>query len=135
MLTTDDLFTYHVPTEVTKPLHDAINAAFKQCAAAMPGFNDAGPERFVVINEATKAFYVVIDGTAPPSADKAAALRCVRLARNAFNEMCCGISDSWHSRYNLYNIGLDELYKAKWQANAAIALNGEQVAPMTYRST
>lgn len=84
------------------------------------------------INATTRAFLVVIDTTAPDSADKTAAIRCARLARNAANEAiqtCQREGDTpihrWTTVDVLEQMAHTEVTKARWQACSAIACGGK----------
>lgn len=127
MMTPDQLdnwFRYHPPTDETKPKYMAIRAAEHGAAQDINDAvgNFAGAEAFNRINATCKAFAVVIDTEAPDSADKSAAIRCVRLARNAANEAV--IAEAEH-RNDCLVICAQELTKARWQANSAIACGGK----------
>lgn len=119
----DNWFTYHVPTEVTKPKYTAIRAAEIGTSMAIDDAigNFTGPDAFNRINAACLAYADVIDTQAPDSADKSAAIHCVRLARNAANEAV--VADVEHAN-DLRVICAQELVKARWQANSAIACGG-----------
>lgn len=117
-------FTYHPPTEETAPKYAAIRAAEAACAHGLTmgiGLVDEPPHvRFGHINSACEAFAVAIDEQAPDSADKSAAIRCVRLARNAANEAVVDAAGAGR----LQAMALTEIQKARWQANSAIACGG-----------
>ena len=105
MITQDQLnhwFVYHSPTIETQKKYAAIRAAEDACHdvfASMAVTGYAAPladcDR---VNASTRAFAEAIDANAPDSADKAAAIRCVRLARNAANEhiMACALGFPTH---------------------------------------
>ncbi len=115
----DAWFTYHAPTATTAPLFERVNAAWLEALNTCLGRRD--PPTFDTINAACRAFVVAIDESAPPCADTSAALRCVRLARNAANEKITGRGrQPWDQE--LARIVEAELAKARWQANAAIAI-------------
>lgn len=120
----DNWFTYHAPTDETKPKYTAIRAAEIKAAADIDDAlgNFAGVEAFGRINAACLAYADVIDTQAPDSADKSAAIRCVRLARNAANEAV--VADIEHAA-DMRVICAQELVKARWQANSAIACGGK----------
>ena len=117
-----DPFTYRPPNEKTAPLHKLIREAESDAADAfhaMWSWRDAHPDAdaqdaYGEINRVTHDLYDVIEATAPGCADKAAAQRCVRLARMAANE---GLHSGEARRQ-----ALDNLRAARWQACAAIAL-------------
>ena len=128
MMTSDQLdswFTYHTPTEDTAPRYKAIRAAELACAMDI---DDAIADdcdrsiRFDRVNKATRTFAVVIDTNAPDSADKSAAIRCVRLARNAANEAIAAEAD--HAA-DLRVMCAQNLTAARFQANSAIACGGK----------
>lgn len=56
----EDLFTYHPPTDLTRP-------------------------KYAAINEAAKSFALVVYETCPPSPDRTAAMRQIREARMTAN--------------------------------------------------
>jgi len=114
-------FTYIPPTPVTATKHAAIRAAWTAAAVVvgqMPN-DDEKPAIFARINDACKAFAEAIVEHAPPSADTAAAIRCVRLARMIANEAVLSPTDG----NRLRRLADDELLKARMQASAAIALH------------
>lgn len=125
----DNWFTYHAPTDETAPKYAAIRAAEEMCRHGLTmgiGLVDEPPHvRFGHINEACRTFALVIDEQAPDAVDprhddKSAAIRCVRLARNAANEAV--IDPAGAGR--LQAVAFTEIQKARWQANAAIACGG-----------
>ena len=59
--------------------------------------------------------------TSAARADKTAAIRCIRLARNAANE---GVTAGGGARARLFALAATELQKARWQACSAIACGG-----------
>lgn len=116
-------FTYHAPTEETAPKYAAIRAAEEACLFGLAyAAADEGPNhvRFDNINASCAKFADVIDAQAPDSADKSAAIRCVRLARNAANEAIVNPKDAGR----LMAMAKTEIQKARWQANSAIACGG-----------
>ena len=120
----ENWFNYHAPTDETKPKYTAIRAAELRAAMDIDDAlgNFTGQERFDRINAACLAFADVIDALAPDSADKSAAIRCVRLTRNAANE--AAVAEPDHAN-DLRVICAQELVKARWQANSAIACGGK----------
>lgn len=132
----DNWFTYHAPTEETAPRYAAIRAteaeAVNACLAAVTD-PEGGPlsKRFALVNQATRCFAEVIDSNAPDCADKAAAIRCVRLMRNAANEAIAianananGAEEDGDTARALLIVAMAEATKARWQANSAIACGG-----------
>lgn len=132
----DNWFTYHAPTPETAPkyalIRDAEGAAHVLFAElrgrAYPLSNpDTEPltggdcER---VNATLRALAEVIDANAPDSADKTAAIRCVRLARNGANEFIMANAGGYPLHVDSLTLASAELQKARWQANGAIACNG-----------
>ena len=129
-----DLFVYHPPTPETAPRYEAITDAWGKCHHILDrilgNFVVVDPpavpthENYAEINAACKAFYEVIQKVCPPSADRAAAERCVRLARMKANEAMRpslpGCTAFWAQQVAVS--ALTELLNAKLQANASIAL-------------
>lgn len=132
-----DPFRYIPPTDETAPKYAAIRAATDETAREIstllqidrvtgahawqgdhPGHSTKS-DAFDAINRVTRALYLAIQEHAPASADRSAAERCVRLARMAANEAIAAENKpgSIASR-----IALEQLYLARWQACAAIAL-------------
>lgn len=129
----DSWFVWHPPTDETRPKYEAIRTAeedahvrithalsgnvwddVEKCVrpAKHPG------ERFTEVNEACKAFVIVIEQNAPPCADTTVAIRAVRLARMYANEtIVTGLVACVHG-------GHDELRVARFWANCAIACGG-----------
>jgi hypothetical protein len=144
MLTPDQLdnwFTYHPPTEETAPKYAAVRAAEEDCHVTIGHLFSKGPNGpqvwdpeqvnvvlmggnkalgYAEVNRATRALAEAIDANAPDSADKSAAIRCVRLARNAMNE---AIATSNYPE-SLRSCAHENLRMARWQANSAIAGGG-----------
>lgn len=129
-MTTPDPFVYIPPNEVTAPKYAAIRWAEASCrkrVEAMVGGGDwlgdhAGhydaSAAHIEIGDACRNLWAVIVEQAPASADRAAAERCVRLARMAANEAIVSPDDASDLRRQF----LDNLRAARWQACAAIAL-------------
>lgn len=86
----------------------------------------AKPEHFERMTAAFRAYADLILECCPASADRTAALRCLRLARNAVNDILCGAKDFPHGfdQSPFHAIFEQELTKARYQANASIALDG-----------
>lgn len=135
----DNWFTYHPPTEDVAPKYAVIRKAEQEVHSLLgefrlrahhrntgqsaQGFDAADCDR---VNAVTRAFAETIDAHAPESADKSAAIRCVRLARNAANEWVMANASPGFPLYvdNLV-IAQEEAVKARWQANGAIACGGK----------
>jgi len=128
----DVLFTYHPPTEATAPRYAAVNAAFQEAVRAVTGDWPAETLRTTVAGECAAALrtfgQAILDNT-PPSADRTAAIRSLRLARNAINEALFGeppIEGTREEYLDLVSrLPAQYLCEAKWQANSAIALEGK----------
>jgi hypothetical protein len=79
------------------------------------------------------AFVTLINELCPSSADSSAAIRCVRLARNAYNEYLCEVIRHLQGRTSPHPVSLEhwkqvaweKLTEARWQASAAIACGGK----------
>lgn len=124
----DNWFTYHAPTPETAPKYTAIRDAEECAASCMTALlNGGGAATHDVVNARCRAFAETIDALAPDSADKSAAIRCVRLARNAMNEALV-VASKFGPEDALVIIlvreAASELRRARWQANSAIACGG-----------
>lgn len=129
--TIDHWFTYHEHAGECEQKRQRVREAEIACGKALLGvflkLEAEGTERidfqklFDQTNAATKLFSETINETVPDSADKAAAIRCVRLARLAANE---GILEALEGRRVsarcFVDLASDELVKARWQAIAAL---------------
>jgi hypothetical protein len=136
MLTTEQLdnwFTYHLPTDEQIRKYDTIRNTEIKCIMdiTQATFENVDIDKLhEVINNSTRCMAEVIDANAPDCADKTAAIRCVRLARMAWNEWAQELyrkeSDRrWHDTEGLFVLAEQELIKARWQACAAIACGGK----------
>lgn len=125
----DNWFTYHAPTEETAPKYAAIRAAADGLSAAavksMRGMALGGPLDYTSCTDAARNFVRVIGENCPDSADKTAAVRCVRLARNAFNEAVSDENLSMRATERLADLMAVQIYAARWQACSAIACDGK----------
>lgn len=140
--TLDHLFTYHPPTPETQPKYAAIAHGYKACLGiireSLEGVakSDDLQHHFNEITGACRGFADIINVMAPDSADKTAAIRCLRIARMAANETALVMG---HARADIPDeeaealfvqirqlavLCENELVKARWQANAAIACGG-----------
>lgn len=122
----DNWFTYHAPTEETRPKYDAIRAAEQACQEFATKVSCAAADYFDRCTDVYRAFAEVILANAPPSADRSAAIRCVRLARMATNESAVewrktGGAGSTQELDRLDELATQNITMARWQANAAIA--------------
>jgi len=128
-------FTFTPPVnEADKDRHVKIRDAETVCAEAVSNAITAGD--FPAITTATFAFATVINEQAPESADKTAAIRCVRIARMAANEAVLQsrkIATAKTERQagdlatvanQCGGLALQHLTLARYQASASIALGG-----------
>lgn len=121
----DAWFTYHAPTSETLPKFEAIGLATETCMNELCGLaklekiDALAHER---VNQATRALAEVIDASAPDGDDKDGAIRCVRLARNAANEIVRARMIGGDCHDSFLELVIFEITKARWQANAAVAL-------------
>lgn len=128
----DNWFTYHAPTDETAPKYAAIRHAESAVVFDITQTSYEGVTCAVLhtrINAVTRHFAETIDALAPDSADKSAAIRCVRLARNFFNEWAVESQKpagdrSWADPVVLFDRAVFELTRARFQANSAIACGG-----------
>ena len=129
----DNWFTYHAPTEETAPKYRAIRDAEDAVTVNVTmTHHEVGGDvkaQYDEINRSTRRFAEVIDANAPDCADKTAAIRCVRLARNLFNEWATEVAkpkhqQRWTDPRLLFDAATLELLKARMQANSAIACGG-----------
>jgi len=129
-----DLFVYHAPNSDTAPRYKAIADAWGRCHRILDRVMEnfvaieppavPTPDAYAEVNAACKAFYDVIQKVCPPSADRSAAERCVRLARMKANEAMCPMHENCTADLpgKLGEAALMELLNAKHQAAASIAL-------------
>lgn len=129
----DNWFTFHPPTDGQGAKYIAITAMERTCAEmlTMPGLTHDQ------VNATLRKFVELIDEAAPDSADKTAAIRCVRIARNAMNEAIVQAVRAEHPASHCLwvcdygsvslpcQLAIHELAKARWQANSAIACGGK----------
>jgi len=129
-----DLFVYHAPNSDTEPRYKAIADSWGWCHRILDRVMEnfvviespavPTPDAYAEVNAACKAFYDVIQKVCPPSADRSAAERCVRLARMKANEAMHsslpGGTKLWSKEVAFS--AFVELLNAKLQANASIAL-------------
>lgn len=127
--TLDNHFSYHALTEETTPNYAAIRAAefecHKLCGSMSMAEYTATAADYDTVNATLRTFAEVIDANAPDSADKAAAIRCVRLARNALNEHVASCLLSYPVHINMLAEASRQLVLARFQANSAIACGGK----------
>jgi hypothetical protein len=132
----DKCFTYHPPTDKQKLAYDDLALSYRALADLVkdtgkairgPGYGDReAQEVHDEINETCKEYVQTILENCPNSADKSAAIRCVRLIRNGLNDAVVAFRKEDHdlaqeamafARFNLLG--------ARYQANASVALDGE----------
>lgn len=141
-----DPFAYHAPTPITAPRYAHLRALEAAAAdtlrkvagpvcepnALMVGAVSAlTPDDFASVNTACKALYDGILAVCPPSADRSAAERCVRLARMRANEAMVqargpGVA---LTPSRILNSAFEALRDARMQACAAVALADEAALP------
>jgi hypothetical protein len=132
----DDWFVYHPPTDDQVDHYKAVAESF---AATSSAINDALTEwgnaragaeaegvdtrgfraphdTFTKLSWHFRRFAEVIGAHCPDGADKMAAIRSLRLARNAINDTLCGAND-----LNYRTMAREQLRLARYQASAAIA--------------
>lgn len=120
----DHWFTYHLTSAADGAKIKAITECREIAAETLRGCL-ADPSKEVIddaqaINAALRAFADAVVGNCPPCADTAAAIRSLRLARNAANALLFGDRGAGSRRQAF----LTHLDAAQWQANAAIACGG-----------
>ena len=124
-----DHFIYHAPNEDTAPRYAAIRAAEDACHDVVGSLTmaeyTATAADYTRVNSVLRVFAETIDSNAPDSADKTAAYRCVRLARNALNEHIAASMGNFPTRINCLAEATRQLVLARWQANSAVACGGK----------
>lgn len=140
----DHWFSYHPPTEETKPRLIAVEQAFRDSQKGMREalaklVGSTSQEAMVEVHRslATSLRHLagVINEQAPDCADKDAAIRCLRLARTAGNEAVVITGQATSASGEEADRGFEyaerlgaimdaECLKARWQAFAAIACGG-----------
>jgi hypothetical protein len=138
-MTNPDPFKYLEPNADTTPRYKAITDAWKACHTSVKetiapfvcyqslcvGAADRPkPKDYAAINEACKAFFDVVQKVCPPSADRAAAEQCIRLARMKANEAMYPMLDNVTADLpeKIGHAALMDLLSAKHQAAASVAL-------------
>lgn len=126
-MATNPLFIYHPPTDEQKVLYERLAEAYAGVYRVMTkalralGKRPAQPEDYDAITDACEGYYNVIMEVCPASADRTAAIRCLRLARNAMND-CLRLPED---RSVFWTLAEQELIKCRYQAHASIALDGK----------
>ena len=110
--------TYVPPNEERAYRHNTVGAAYDD---AMEWAGGDSPPTFDRVFNLFLQFGIIITGHCPGSANKSAALRCLYLARNAANEYLRTENTAHATMLQL--IVAQELTKARFQANSAIALD------------
>ena len=125
----DNWFLYHPLTDETRPKYAAVRAAEFEChklgASLTMAEYTATAADYDRINATLRTFAEAIDANAPDSDDKSAAIRCVRLARNCFNEQVASCLLGFPVHINMVAEGSRQLVLARFQANSAIACGGK----------
>lgn len=123
---------YTAIREAEEVMHNAIFSAIYRVREQ----HNTNPPAYVVdydsVNAAARAFLIAIDTAAPDSADKQAAFRCVRLARNAANEALTAAAREidtpihhWQNADTMEAEAHRQTVLARFQANSAIACGGK----------
>lgn len=129
----DELFTYHPPDEEQREKYHKLLLAFTavleagKAAMKEAATPDAPAEELAKgFTASCKAYAELINEFCPPSADRTAAIRCLRLARNAVNDVLFGMKQFPHglSQFPFHVIFETELIRCRYQSNASIALAG-----------
>lgn len=121
-------FVYHAPTAETKPKYEQIRACettvYNRVLDAE--YYMSSPDLHSAINEECLRFADLVMALAPDCEDRATAIEHIRMARHAFNEWAVVVRrDPSKPRDNKFlEMGKDELVKARWKSNSAIACGG-----------
>lgn len=123
-----DQFVYIAPNDDTLPRHNRIRRAQSEVGAGLKvavfpedhAHQLTTVESFGLINDACKHFAAEISAVCPPSADRSAAERCVRLARMLANEAV--ILPLFEQKLTTLELAQDQLMLARMQACASVAL-------------
>ena len=124
-----DLFGYQPPNDDTRPRHARVDAAADACVKVLRETLDADglvvPKatgaQFAAITDACRTLVEEMESVCPPSADLAAAVRCVRLARMFANNALVAPGDCFEPADDRRQ-ALLQLKLARLQAKASIAL-------------
>jgi hypothetical protein len=124
-----DLFGYQPPNDDTRPRHARVDAAADACVKVLRETLDADglvvPKatgaQFAAITDACRTLVEEMESVCPPSADLAAAVRCVRLARMFANNALVAPGDCFEPADDRRQ-ALLQLKLARFQAKASIAL-------------
>lgn len=92
-----ELFAWHPPTDEQRPKYQQLQIGFMAVVErAKASFAEAtygvraDQDVFDNFTKTVTAYAELIEELCPPSADRTAALRCLRLAHNAVNDILCG---------------------------------------------
>jgi hypothetical protein len=117
---------YQPPNDDTQPRYDAVRDAEHACdarfaivLAAYISEDSTRRAAFASIADAVDAFHDTIEGTAPPGADKDAAVRCLILARG-FAAEAVATGSTWGDEIGSWC--RMQLLAARLQADRSIAL-------------
>lgn len=126
-------FDYHPPSAEKIPKFKALGEAHEECTTSLGTvvMRLAGGEvtqaSFQTVTRSIRKFADLINELCPDCSDKTAAMRCLRLARNSYNSVLSNSKNfTLDARMTVLLIGDQELLKALWQANSAIALASEE---------
>jgi hypothetical protein len=129
-------FTYHPPADAATAakynLIDSFDSAGRENILQALTSGEEDKVVYETINTACVHLAAIIAQEAPNCADRAEAIRCVRLARGIYNQAARvrGRAAAWAhissnpSFFSLVGAANIEMMKAAIQANAAIACNG-----------
>lgn len=128
-MATNPLFIYHPPTDEQKVLYarlakahaDTTDGLLRVLSIAEGSEGPVTQKHYEEFTNTCENYYNVIMEVCPASADRTAAIRCLRLARNAVNDVL-RLSGDRSAYFSLAGI---ELIKCRYQANASIALEGK----------
>jgi hypothetical protein len=131
-----DLFGYQPPNDDTRPRHARVDAAADACVKVLRETLDsridpdalmasvvpkATGAQFAAITDVCRTLVEEMESVCPPSADLAAAVRCVRLARMFANNALVSPGDCLEPADDRRQ-ALLQLKLARFQAKASIAL-------------
>jgi hypothetical protein len=101
--------------------HKLIDDAAGKCINMVAGVIRAGHPAYQAVEDSCNILSEAIESTAPGSADKTAALRCVALARMAAND-CIKNTGSDDLSFE-FNVFMHNALMAKYNANRSITLH------------
>ncbi len=130
MATTEQIehwFGYHPPTDQTLPVFETLDKGAEECRTAVKNAIQSPTattkDRFAAIGAATKSFSLLLNGASPEGVDKAAAIRCLRMARMAANRAVLTLEPTEKQRYA--TMARDDIDRAWFNASGAVACGGK----------